>query len=45
MCYEGISIVLRKKTYPSQVNLLEFPEGVTGQREKGDPAHMAYSAF
>lgn len=30
MCYEGVSIVLRKKTYVLQVNLLEFPEGVTG---------------
>lgn len=30
MCYEGFSIALRKKTYPSQVNLLEFPGGVTG---------------
>lgn len=32
MCYEGISTVLRKKTYPSKVNLLEFPcsRGITG---------------
>lgn len=30
MCYEGVSIVLRKMTYASQVNLLKFPEGVTG---------------
>lgn len=30
MCYERVSIVLRKKTYASQANLLEFPERVTG---------------
>lgn len=30
MCYEGVSIVLRKRTCASQVDLLEFPEGVTG---------------